>query len=105
MNTEQNVEGLNVSPAIAKPMLCAVNHFSPSSPDWLLSKYKGLREPDENRDNNFSPLHDGIMTAIQNNLLEHNKEQFREVWSNSMFPERLTKEILRLVELQIQRGV
>jgi len=24
MNKEQNVEGLNVSPAIAKPMLCAV---------------------------------------------------------------------------------
>ena len=102
MNKDEN---LQVSPAIAKPMLCAVNHFAPISPEWLLSKYKGLREPDEKRDKEFSPLHDSIMTAIQNNLLEYNKGQFNEVWSSSMFPERLTKEILRLVELQIQRGI
>lgn len=101
----QTVETTTSSPNSTNAVLCAVNHFAPASPDWLLSKYKGLREPDEKRDKDFSPLHDSIMTAIQNNLLEHNKEQFRQVWSNSMFPERLTKEILRLVELQIQRGV
>lgn len=105
MNKEQNVEGLHVSPAIAKPMLCAVNHFAPASPEWLLSNYKGLRDIDEKRDKDFSPLHDSIMNAISSNLLEHNKEQFHQVWSQSMFPERLTKEILRLVEQQIQRGV
>lgn len=80
------------------------NHFAPSSSDWLISKYKGLREPDEKRDKDFSPLHDSIMEAIYSNLIEYNKEQFHQVWSQSMFPERLTKEILRLVEQQIQRG-
>lgn len=83
---------------------CEINHFAPASEEFLLSKYKGLRELDEKRDEEYSALHDGIMNAIESNLFEHNKEQFHEVWSSSVFPERLTKEILRLVEEQIQRN-
>jgi len=83
----------------------SINHFAPISPDWLLSQYKGLREVDEKRDKEYSPLHDSIMSAISANLKEHNPNDFGAVWTSSMFPERLTKEILRLVELQMQRGI
>lgn len=101
----QTVETTTSSSNSTNAVLCAVNHFAPASPDWLLSNYKGLRDTDEKRDKDYSPLHDSIMNAISSNLLEHNKEQFPQVWSQSMFPERLTKEILRLVEQQIQRGI
>jgi hypothetical protein len=77
--------------------------FMPKSPDFISSKYKGLRSPDNNRDKTYSPLHDSIMDAISENLQEHASESFSKVWSSSMFPERLTKEILRLVEDQINR--
>jgi hypothetical protein len=78
-------------------------HCNPKSPDFISSKYKGLRSPDNNRDKTYSPLHDSIMDAISENLQEHASESFSKVWSSSMFPERLTKEILRLVEDQINR--
>ena len=77
--------------------------FMPKSPDFISSKYKGLRSPDNNRDKTYSPLHDSIMDAISENLQEHASESFSKVWSSSMFAERLTKEILRLVEDQINR--
>lgn len=78
--------------------------FQPSSPDWLSSEYKGLREPNEERDNYSCPLADGIMTAIQNNLRKYAEDQYSKLWRASIFPERLTKEILRLVEQQFERS-
>lgn len=86
-------------------MLCCVNYFAPKSPEWLLKTYKGLRESDEKRDLDYSPLHDSIMNAICENLREYCPEAFTNAWSASLFPERLTKEILRLVEQQIQRNI
>jgi hypothetical protein len=88
----------------ANRVLVAVNHFKPISPDWLLNKYKGLREPNEKRDSEYSPLHDSIMDAISSNLHEYAPEAFGAAWTSSMFPERLTKEIMRIMEQQINRG-
>lgn len=76
-----------------------INSLKPESPKWLLDKYKKLREEDEKRDKDFSPIHDAIMNAISSNLKEYcDEEVFSKAWTSSMFPERLTKEILRLIE-------
>jgi len=88
----------------ANRVLVEVNHFKPISPDWLLNKYKGLRESNEKRDSEYSPLHDSIMDAISSNLHEYAPESFGAAWTSSMFPERLTKEIMRIMEQQINRG-
>jgi len=80
--------------------MVSINYFAPISSDWLIEKYEGLREPDEKRDKEYSPLHDSIMSAISSNLKEYAPNSFSEAWTGSMFPERLTKEILRLVEQQ-----
>lgn len=79
------------------------NSIKPISHPKLLAEYKGLREPDERRDKNFSPLQDGIMSAICRNLKNHtDAEAFDKAWTSSLFPERATKEILRLVEQFIE---
>lgn len=79
----------------------SINFFLPHSPQFLLDKYEGLRDADKERDKAYSPLHDGILSAIAENLKEYCPKAFTAAWTSSMFPERLTKEILRLVEQQI----
>lgn len=78
-----------------------LNSFEPKSPEWLFSQYTGLRPADKERDPKYSALHDSIMSAIASNLKEYAPDAFDKVWSRSLFPERLTKEILRLCEQQI----
>ena len=78
-----------------------INHFKPHSPEYLLENYKEIREPNVERDEYYSPLSDAIMSAIRANLEEHNPECIELAWTGSLFPERLTKEILRIVEKQI----
>ena len=99
LTSKKNSENINSN------VLIAINHFPPSSPEGLLKTYKGLREPNELRDLEYSPLHDSIMEAISSNLKEHSKGTFDQIWTSSLFPERVTKEILRLFEMQLQRGI
>lgn len=61
--------------------------------------YIQIREPEPDRDLRYSPLFDCIMCSIGDRLNEFtDKETFRKVWSESMFPERLAKQILRIIE-------
>ena len=101
----KNSETNNIQSHSRNTVLCAVNHFAPASSEKLMSNYKGLRNVNEKRDNKYSPLYDSIMSAIYSNLKEYNPDELGAVWTSSIFPERLTKEILRLVEQQIQRGL
>ena len=78
-----------------------INYFKPISADFLLENYEDLRPRDDKRDGEYCPIHDSIMRAISKNLKEHNPDQFNEVWTGSLFPERLTKEVLRLFEAWI----
>ena len=77
-----------------------INHFKPHSSNVLLSEYKEIRAANPERDESYSPLFDAIMDAIYHNLF--NYAQHAEcTWTNSFFPERLSKEILRIFEQQI----
>ena len=78
-----------------------INHFKPHSPDYLLKSYREIREPDTERDEGYSPLHDAIFWAIFSNLKQHCPEYLGAVYARSLFPERLAKEIMRIVEKQI----
>jgi hypothetical protein len=78
-----------------------INHFKPASHDHILREYKGLREPDAERDEFCSPLHDSIMGAISSNLREYAPSAYDAAWTTTLFPERLTKEVLRLCEEQM----
>lgn len=76
-----------------------INTLMPASQKSELDKYKPVRGPDNGRDNNFSPVHDAIMSAIWDRLQEYgDKEVIDKIWNSSMFPERLTKQILRIIE-------
>ena len=79
-----------------------INYFKPNSPANLLKEYKGLREPDNERDLKYSQLHDSVMNAIESNLGKYAPDAFDDVWMDSIFPERLTLEIMRLCEEQIK---
>lgn len=68
MNTEQNVEGLNVSPAIAKPMLPAVRvqwsisatmecpHCEHDNDFMQVDEYWCYSQPGENKEKFFAPI-------------------------------------------------
>lgn len=74
------------------------NSILPTSPEYLIEEYKGLRDAEPKRDEMFSPLHDSILTALSSNLDKYAKGDVKErIWM-TMFPERAAKEILRLVE-------
>jgi len=79
-----------------------INYFIPKSSDNLIKEYKGLREPIEGRDKKYSPLHDSIISAIGRNLEKYAPDSFNDAWTSSIFPERLTLEIMRLCEEQIK---
>lgn len=79
-----------------------INYFKPESPDCLLKKYQAIRMPDPFRDADYSPVQDAIMGAICRNLEEYAPEAFERAWTSSLFPERLTKEVLRLFEKQLE---
>ena len=81
----------------------AINDIKPESPQWLLDKYEDLKE---DRDD-YSGLHDSIMGAIYKNLIEYKGvEEGSRIWTQGLFPERLTKEILRLVEkYEMKKGL
>ncbi len=81
-----------------------INYFEPKSPKFLLDEYKELRDPEPERDKDYSPLHDAIISAISKNIKEYCPDAYDQAWTSSLFPERLTDEILRLVEKQIIRG-
>jgi len=80
-------------------MKIEINTLLPVSSKIELEKYKPIRQPNEARDANYSPQHDAIMTAIWDRLQEFgNKEVADNIWTSSLFPERLTKQILRIIE-------
>lgn len=68
MNTEQNVEGLSVSPAIAKPMLPAVRvqwsisatmecpHCEHDNDFMQVDEYWSYSQPGENKEKFFAPI-------------------------------------------------
>ena len=75
------------------------NTIAPKSSKIELSSYDRLRKPDSTRDENYSPLFDSIMGAVCDTLKTHtDPEIFQKAWTSSMFPERISKRILRLVE-------
>ena len=81
-----------------------INDLNPKSPKELIDKYNGLREKNEDRDDRYSPLHDGIMNAVAVNLREHcDSDVYYKAYTSSLFPERLAKEVLRLVEQHEER--
>jgi hypothetical protein len=80
------------------------NSISPVSEEKLLTEYSHLREPNSARDDSYSPLFDTIM----HNICEHLKiygdqEIYEKMWTSNIFPERLSKAILRVVEEYIIR--
>lgn len=75
------------------------NSILPKSSESQLKDIEGLREKDNIRDSEYSPLFDAILNNIQKQaeiLLD--KETYRKVWTRSIFPERLAKAILRNCE-------
>lgn len=66
-----------------------------------IEKYIPIRNPEPSRDKDFSPVFDCIMCAIADRLKEFtDRETFEKVWTQSLFPERLSKQILRIIEEQ-----
>ncbi len=75
------------------------NSITPVSQTEELSKYQPIRDANLMRDSKCSPLHDCIMDAICERLKEYgDRETFNKLWTSSLFPERLTKQLLRITE-------
>jgi len=75
------------------------NSIAPVSSKNELETYKDLPEANTDRANKYSPLFDACMNAIWDRIQEFGtKETISQLWTSSLFPERLAKQFLRIVE-------
>lgn len=75
------------------------NSIQPTSSKMELVKYISIRQPETSRDKDCSPLFDAAMCAVADRLKEFtDRETFNKVWTSSLFPERISKQFLRLAE-------
>lgn len=71
-----------------------INTLLPHSPQVLLDEMVHLQA---DRDG-YSGLHDAMMNNIAKQLKEHCPKAFGDVWTASLFPERIAKIACRLAE-------
>jgi len=71
-----------------------INTLLPNSPKELLDEMVHLQEDREH----YSGLHDAMMMNICNQLRIHCPSSFGDVWTSSLFPERIAKIACRLAE-------
>lgn len=77
-------------------------YYLPKTPKKIADTFVVLRQQNPARDHEYSPLFDSIMTAISDQLKEHAPEAFNMVWTSSLFPERISQNVLRLVEQEVR---
>jgi hypothetical protein len=78
------------------------NTIKPTSHELHIEEHIKLGEVYQPREENFSNIHDCIMANIGQHIkLYGDQETYNKLWSTSLFPERLTKAILRAMEQYI----
>lgn len=81
------------------------NTILPISNESLLGEYVRLSQKDAEREKEYSNLQDCIMSNICKHLKLYGKNnEYDSLWTASLFPERLTKAILRITEEYIEQN-
>jgi len=77
-------------------------YYLPKTPKKIADTFVVLRQPKPDRDKDYSALFDSVMSAVCNQLKEHAPDAFNIVWTSSLFPERISQNVLRLVEQEVR---
>lgn len=76
-------------------------YYLPKTPKKIADTFVVLRQPKPDRDKDYSALFDSVMSAVCSQLKEHAPDAFNIVWTSSLFPERISQNVLRLVEQEV----